>query len=516
VSSDQPKANLDQPASGALINSDWGKAIVEHITRGSTVLALGSTASELTSLLVTDRECSLDALEPDDAQATELRQRCREVLVYDPEGTDLDTTLSDRRYDFIVCAELLERLRHPEHLLSELKAHLEVDGQLLLVVPNIAHIGVISELVSGDFHYREHGLLDRGHLRFFTRESLLRMLDEAGFVAEILATTTLSLGDSEFAQAQPIADELLSSVPITPDHVVYQFIATAQPRAKGQRRSKQQLHQSVAVATRDLGGTSRVFWRMIDEEYTMERSVAGTSVDRSGLLTVRLEIPRSPSERFLDLQLLDRVGVIEVRDVAITQNSKQIWHWEPEGADELFNDASQRHLIELHETAQEAGSPAHYFLLTPDNRAELNVKIPGGPHETIVELQYRQLRIAESTEVIGSYLAAIDQHASAKVAKVRGLLNADRVTRELILKGRIKFIEDEKLHLQEELALREKQLQGEKQALQRRIDELLGSTSWKLTAPVRAGKEQLIPKVKGLLSPRTPPAAPAKLEDQQR
>jgi hypothetical protein len=52
--------------------------------------------------------------------------------------------------------------------------------------------------------------------------------------------------------------------------------------------------------------------------------------------------------------------------------------------------------------------------------------------------------------------------------------------------------------------------------LQRRIDELLGSTSWKLTAPVRAGKEQLIPKVKGLLSPRTPPAAPAKLEDQQR
>jgi hypothetical protein len=340
------------------------------------------------------------------------------------------------------------------------------------------------------------------------------MLDEAGFVAEILATTTLSLADSGFGQSEALADELLAHTPITADYDVYEFIATARVRAKGQRRSQQQLHPR--VLTRNPGGTSRIFWRMIDEEYTLQRSVTGSSAEESGVVTVRIEIPRSPSERFISLQLVDRVGVIQVRDLTLTQDSKQIWHWDPQSTNRLFNDMGQRHLIELPETAQEPGSVDHYFLLANDNRAELALRVPGSPHETLLALRYRPLGIAEATEVIGRYLGAIDEHASAQVAKVRGLLNADRVTRELILKGRIKFLEDEKLHLKEELVLREKQLGEEKQALQRRIDELLGSTSWRLTAPVRAGKEQLLPKVRGLLSSRPPSTTASDPGEQQR
>lgn len=539
MSSDQPKVQTDESASGGLSTAGLGEVIIKHIPRGSTVLTLGSGMDKLLRALVTELGCTVDAIppsvgqsntgqhdaaqsdvamsnaaEPNTIQTHEAQQLCREVFIANLEESDLNEVLADRHYDVIVCAEILERLRDPERLLSQLKAHLDAEGQLLLVVPNVAHIGVISELLGGDFHYREHGILDPTHLRFFTRQSLLRMLDESGFVAEVIDTITLSVADSEFAESKALADALLAQVPITSDHDVYEFIASAKPRKKGQRRSKQQLHPT--VFTRPVGGTTRVFWRLIDEEYAQNRSVQGTPVDQLGYVTVRLEIPRSPSERFLSLQLLDRVGVIELSKLTLTQNDRELLRWGPESTAELFVEEYRRGLVELHNTIEPPGSAAYYFILDPDNLAELNLRLPGSPHETLLELSYRPLAITESTKAIGGYLATVDQHAAAQVAKIRGLLNADRVTRELILKGRIKFIEDEKLHLQEELVLREKQLGEEKEALQRRIDELLGSTSWRLTAPVRMGKEQLLPKVKGLLSGRSSSPFATESVDHQR
>ncbi|WP_298210134.1 methyltransferase domain-containing protein [Ferrimicrobium sp.] len=540
MSSDQAKILTSESAFGDVSTAGWRDMIIGHIPRGSTVLTIGTSENQLVRMLVNELGCTTDAVVPrtdestgaestkaestgaksnaaglDTSKTQDAPELYNEVYVVDLEESDLNQILANRHYDIIVCAGILERLRDPEHLLSQLKVHLEAEGQLLIVVPNIAHIGVISELLGGDFQYRNQGgILDQNHLRFFTRQSLLRMLDESGFVAEILDTITLSIADSEFAQSQSLADTLLTQVPITPDQDVYEFIASAKPRKKGQRRSKQQLHPN--VVTRAPSGVTRVFWRMIDEEYSEDRSVQATSVEQPGLLSVRLEIPRSPSERFLSLQLLDKVGVLELSELTLAQNGTELWRWEPESTEALFVEEQRRGLVDLHNTVESEGSATHYFLLEPDNRAELNLRLPGSPHETLLELSYRPLTIAESTEVIGGYLAIVDQHAAAKAAKVRGLLNADRVTRELILKGRIKFIEDEKLHLQEELALRERQLQEEKVALQQRIDELLGSTSWRLTAPVRLGKEQLLPKVKGLLSGRSLPPTTLEPVDHRR
>ncbi|WP_298443096.1 methyltransferase domain-containing protein, partial [Ferrimicrobium sp.] len=477
MSSDQSKVQIDGSASSALSATGWGDMIIKHIPPDSTVLTLGSAAKELGRLLVTEHACTVDAIrpstpapntaslkagrpnasapnatEPHASQIDAAQQLYRDVFVLDPETSELNDAITDRRYDVIVCAGILERLRDPGQLLSQLKTHLTAEGQLLIVVPNVAHIGVISELLGGDFYYRGHGILDPAHLRFFTRQSLLRMLDEGGFVAEILDITTLALGDSEFAQSEALADTLLAHVPITADHDVYEFIVGAKPRKKGQRRIKEQIHPN--MAPHGPRGVTKVFWRMIDEEYAEDRSVAGTPDNASGLMKVRLEIPRSPSERFLGLRLLDRVGVLEVSDLTLTQNGTQIWHWEPESPEELFISEGRQQLIELHNTVTLRGSATHYFLLDPDSQAELNLRVPGGPHETHLDLAFRPLTIAQATEVIGEYLATVDQYAGAQVAKVRGLLNADRVTRELILKGRIKFVEDEKLHLREELVLR--------------------------------------------------------------
>jgi hypothetical protein len=48
-------------------------------------------------------------------------------------------------------------------------------------IPNAANLWLIEELASGRFDYADDGLLDRTHLRFFTRRTIERAFDEAGY-----------------------------------------------------------------------------------------------------------------------------------------------------------------------------------------------------------------------------------------------------------------------------------------------------------------------------------------------
>jgi len=56
------------------------------------------------------------------------------------------------------------------------------DGHLLISLPNVRNLGVITELlVKGTWNYRDFGIMDKGHLRFFTKKTILGILEEGGF-----------------------------------------------------------------------------------------------------------------------------------------------------------------------------------------------------------------------------------------------------------------------------------------------------------------------------------------------
>jgi hypothetical protein len=57
-------------------------------------------------------------------------------------------------------------------------------GAILVSVPNVAHWSVRLSLLFGRFEYARSGILDRTHLRFFTRRSFLRTLELAGLEVE--------------------------------------------------------------------------------------------------------------------------------------------------------------------------------------------------------------------------------------------------------------------------------------------------------------------------------------------
>ena len=57
-------------------------------------------------------------------------------------------------------------------------------GKLVVSIPNIAHVSIIYDLLNTKWNYADAGLLDRTHLRFFTRETMVSMIEEAGFSIE--------------------------------------------------------------------------------------------------------------------------------------------------------------------------------------------------------------------------------------------------------------------------------------------------------------------------------------------
>src|SRR5262249_51763726 len=91
--------------------------------------------------------------------------------------------------------DVLEHLRDPWSVLSWLRTLLAPGGRAVISIPNIAHWTSRRALLRGRFDYADHGLLDRTHLRFFTRASAAELAHRAGFAvqAERLAGAPLPL-----------------------------------------------------------------------------------------------------------------------------------------------------------------------------------------------------------------------------------------------------------------------------------------------------------------------------------
>jgi hypothetical protein len=77
--------------------------------------------------------------------------------------------------------DVLEHLRSPDRILTECHTLLDSNGQLIVSLPNIANITIRVMLLFGRFNCTERGILDRTHLRFFTRKTARRFLRENGY-----------------------------------------------------------------------------------------------------------------------------------------------------------------------------------------------------------------------------------------------------------------------------------------------------------------------------------------------
>ena len=90
--------------------------------------------------------------------------------------------LPDARFDCVVMNDVLEHLAEPAPLLRQARRVLKPGGALVASLPNVRYFFNVWDLaVRGRWDYVDEGILDRTHLRFYTRSSLRRLLADEGF-----------------------------------------------------------------------------------------------------------------------------------------------------------------------------------------------------------------------------------------------------------------------------------------------------------------------------------------------
>lgn len=85
-------------------------------------------------------------------------------------------------FDVVVAGDILEHLPEPGLALARFRPLLKPGGLLLVSLPNVANVTVRFGLLFGRFPLSDRGILDRTHLRFFTRRTARELLEKNGFV----------------------------------------------------------------------------------------------------------------------------------------------------------------------------------------------------------------------------------------------------------------------------------------------------------------------------------------------
>jgi SAM-dependent methyltransferase len=94
------------------------------------------------------------------------------------------------RFDCIILGDVLEHLRDPWGVVETLKDSLYQGGQIVASLPNVRFYGVsIPLLLGGKWTYTEAGILDRTHLRFFTRRTAIQLFAQAGLEVRHVGST---------------------------------------------------------------------------------------------------------------------------------------------------------------------------------------------------------------------------------------------------------------------------------------------------------------------------------------
>lgn len=88
----------------------------------------------------------------------------------------------NKYFDYVVCGDILEHLVDPWAMLKKIHRWMKDDGKIIISIPNIRYFRIIRDLFFfGKWEYKNAGILDRTHLRFFTRSSFYSSLKDTDY-----------------------------------------------------------------------------------------------------------------------------------------------------------------------------------------------------------------------------------------------------------------------------------------------------------------------------------------------
>ena len=200
---------------------------------GESILEVGCASGYFGSTLQHDGY-NVTGVEPTPEAAAEAAKVINEVHACDL--NEFFRKHPKRCFDTIVFGDVLEHLTDPENVLKECLEHLSTDGSIVCSIPNVSHISVRALLLEGRWEYKETGILDSTHLKFFTLESIQELFSDCGYEITALQAVRLTAAEVDQMSNLEINQDYLKlaeqAARQDPNKNCFQYVLTARPNEK--------------------------------------------------------------------------------------------------------------------------------------------------------------------------------------------------------------------------------------------------------------------------------------------
>jgi 2-polyprenyl-3-methyl-5-hydroxy-6-metoxy-1,4-benzoquinol methylase len=161
------------------------RRVYDLVPHNCRLLELGCSTGYFTEYLA-QKGTTVIAVDSDPSAVAACRERGINALQIDLSSSEIDGVLAEHApFDAVIAMDLLEHLPQPHNLLTRLRNLMHPYGRLFVTGPNVAYWHVRWELLRGRWNYTRAGIMDETHLRWFTRATWRKLLEENGFEIEI-------------------------------------------------------------------------------------------------------------------------------------------------------------------------------------------------------------------------------------------------------------------------------------------------------------------------------------------
>ena len=200
--------------------------------QGMDILEVGCSSGYVGATLAAKGH-RVTGIEPDPVSAEAAKRALQEV--HNDTADGFFDSHPDRRFDAVLFGDVLEHIADPAATLRRCVAHLAADGMVAISLPCITHGSIRAMLLDGRWDYADYGLLDRTHLRFFSREGMAGLMADGGLEISTLLGTVMPIQTAIREYGMAVRPESIAAVEALShddaDLLVFQFVLVArQPR----------------------------------------------------------------------------------------------------------------------------------------------------------------------------------------------------------------------------------------------------------------------------------------------
>lgn len=171
-------------------------------------------------------------IEIDAEYAEWARRHCDEVVALDIQSEGDAFWASQTHRDCWVFGDVLEHLYDPWAMLRKIREVIPRHGSVVACIPNMQHWSIQARLCIGDLRYQDSGLMDRTHLRWFSRQTIVEMFTQTGFAVK--AGVPRIFAEPQRDKFIPLIRHMAEAVGADPnmaeaDALPLQYVVVAQP-----------------------------------------------------------------------------------------------------------------------------------------------------------------------------------------------------------------------------------------------------------------------------------------------